>query len=80
MTTTLDADADIQVGELLGAEQEHGLEDLHAEGLRLHQVDGVAVDAQDTLALLAVGHSGGVALAAEALNSRSHDDTKCIAD
>ena len=80
VTTTLDADADIQVGELLGAEQQHGLQDLHAEGLGLHQVHGVAVHTEDTLALLAVCHCGGVTLAAEALNSRSHDDTKCIVD
>ena len=55
ITTTTDADADVNASEDLLAEDEDGLEDLEAEELGLDELDGAAVDTDDTLALLADG-------------------------
>lgn len=62
VATTAHADADVQVGEALAAEEQHGLEGLEAEGLRLQQLDGRAVDADEAAAALAVGDSDRVLL------------------
>ena len=56
ITTTTDADADVDILEDLVAEDEDGLEDLEAEELRLDELDGAAVDADEALALLADGN------------------------
>ena len=55
ITTTTDADADVDVLEDLIAEDEDRLEDLEAEDLGLDELDGAAVDADEALALLADG-------------------------
>ena len=68
ITTTTDADADVDVREALLAEQEDGLKDLEAEDLGLHKLDGRAVHVDHALALLARGDSDRSALAAEALD------------
>merc|ERR1719263_457906 len=44
VATTLDADAQVHDGEALAAEQQDRLEDLVAQQLRLHQLNGAAVD------------------------------------
>ena len=55
--TTLDAHADVDDGErLLGCDEDR-LVDLQAEDLGLDEVDGLAVDADETTALLGVGDS-----------------------
>ena len=58
-TTTTDTDSDVDVGELLSAEDHQGLVDLGSESLRLDEVQRVAVDLDEALALLAVGDSDG---------------------
>ena len=68
ITTTTDADADVDVLEDLIAEDEDGLEDLEAEDLGLDELDGAAVDADEALALLADGDCDRCSLATEALN------------
>lgn len=61
--------------ELVLTNDENGLEDLPSEDLGLNERDGLAVEADETLALLAVGDGGGRLLLAEARNGRSgHDD------
>jgi hypothetical protein len=47
------------VGELVVAEQKHGLVGLQSEDLRLQQTDGSTVDLDEASALLDEGHSGG---------------------
>jgi len=59
VTTSVRADADINAGEPLGAEEENGLPHLKAEGLGLDEVEGNTVDLDETLALLGVGDGGG---------------------
>lgn len=70
VTTTGDADADVDTGELVSADDQEGLVDLEAQDLRLDQREGLAVDLDEALALLAVGDSGGRLLLAEALHTR----------
>jgi len=61
--------------ELVLTDNEDGLEDLPSEDLGLDERDGLAVEADETLALLAVGDGGGRLLLAEARYGRSgHDD------
>lgn len=55
ITTTADTDTDVNALEGVLAEDEHRLEDLEAEELRLDELDGAAVDADEALALLADG-------------------------
>ena len=59
-TTTLHSDADVEVGESLSTEKEHGLDGLHSHALGLHHVDGLAVELHDSVTVLAVsnGNSG----------------------
>lgn len=63
--------------ELVLTDNENGLEDLPSENLGLDERDGLAVEADKTLALLAVGDGGSRLLLAEARYGRSgHDDCK----
>ena len=55
--------------ELVEAEDEDGLVDLEAQDLRLNERKRLAVDLDQTLALLGVGDSGGGLLLAEALDA-----------
>lgn len=59
LTTTLDTDANIHVGEALLAEEEDGLEKLEAQHLGLDKVEGDTVDTDHALAGLAVGDGSG---------------------
>ena len=62
--------------ELVEAEDEDGLVDLEAQNLGLDKAQGLAVDLDEALALLAVCDSSGGLLLAEALHTlrvRSHD-------
>jgi len=59
VTTSVGADADVNSSEPLGSEKEQGLPDLQAESLGLSKVQGNTVDLDHSLALLAVGNSGG---------------------
>ena len=69
MATTGDSDADIQVGELLDADNKQRLVNLESENLRLNKGDGGAVDLQKTFALFNVGNSGGRLLLTERLDA-----------
>ena len=51
MTTTGDADADIDLGELVGAEEEDGLVELRPEDLGGEELERLAVDPDQALAL-----------------------------
>lgn len=68
VTTTSDLDADVEVGELVKANNEQGLVNLEAEDLRLDKGDRDTVDLEETLAGLNVGNGGGSLLLAEGLN------------
>ena len=59
MSTALDADADVDVGEGVLAGDQNGLVDLEPEDLRLEKVDGRAVDVDEAAALLGVCDRGG---------------------
>jgi hypothetical protein len=59
VTTTGNADADVDVGELLGAEDGDGLEQLSAEELGDNVGKGDAVDLDHALTGLNLGDSGG---------------------
>lgn len=74
VTTTGDADTDIDTGELVEADDQKGLVDLEAELLGLDEVKRLAVDLDEALALLGVGDCGSSLLLAEALHTlrRSH--------
>lgn len=58
VTTTGDADTDVNVGELVEANDEERLVDLEAEDLGLNQVQGRTVDLDETTAGLAVSDGG----------------------
>ena len=60
VTTTPDANADVNTSKALTAESEDGLENLSAEDLRANELDGAAVDLNEAAALLHHGdsHSG----------------------
>ena len=62
MTTPLDADTDVDTLELFPANEQHRLEDLVAQGLRLEELDRVAINLQNSDALLAMCHSDRVFL------------------
>lgn len=51
MTTTGNADADVDLGELIGTEDENGLVELRPEDLRGKQLERLAVDPDQALAL-----------------------------
>ena len=55
MTTTGDANADVELGEVVGAGDQEGLVQLGAQDLLAEQLEGLAVDADQTVALLALG-------------------------
>lgn len=55
MTTTGDTDADVELGEVVGAGDQEGLVQLGAQDLLAEQLEGLAVDADQTVALLALG-------------------------
>ena len=59
VSTTLDADTDVDGTEGLLASNQDGLVDLEAEDLRLEEVDGGAVNVDETTALLGVGNRSG---------------------
>lgn len=59
VSTTLDADTDVDGCESVLAGDEDGLVDLETEDLGLDELDGGAVDADETLALTSVGDRGG---------------------
>jgi len=52
VATAGDADADVEVGELVEADDEEGLVDLEAEDLRLNELQRTAVDLDEALASL----------------------------
>lgn len=56
MTTTRDSDSDVDVGELVQADQQQGLVDLESQDLWLHQGDRRTVDLDQTFAGLDVGN------------------------
>lgn len=66
--------------ELVEAEDEDRLVDLESKDLRLDERDGLAVDLDEALALLAVGDSGGGLLLAEALDALGgrHGGDGCV--
>ena len=59
-TSSLNGDADVEVGKSLSAEEENGLNSLHLHTLGLHDVDGLTVQLHDSVSVLAVsdGNSG----------------------
>ena len=59
VSTTLDADADVDGTESILASYQNRLIDLESEDLRLEEADGGAVDVEETTALLGVGDRGG---------------------
>jgi len=68
VSSSLDADADIEVGETLLAKEKDRLKGLKAEDLGLEELDGASVDLNEATALLAVSDSSGGLLAAENLD------------
>lgn len=54
-----DADADVDVGEVLKPDDQERLIHLEAQDLWLDEVQRLAVDLQEALAGLAMGHGGG---------------------
>ena len=74
VTATTNLDADVNLLELVIANEEHGLEDLVPHGLREETIDGVSVDIQDTLPPLAVRDRNGILLqTANTEQSREHE-------
>ena len=59
-TSSLNGDADVEVGKSLSTKEENGLNSLHLHTLGLHDVNGLAVQLHDSVAVLAVsnGNSG----------------------
>ena len=59
-TSSLNGDADVEVGKSLSTEEENGLNSLHLHTLGLHDVDGLTVQLHDSVSVLAVsdGNSG----------------------
>ena len=62
VTATAYLDADVNLLELVVANEEHGLEDLVPHGLREETINRVSVDIQDTLSPLAVRDRDGILL------------------
>ena len=56
-TSSLDGDADVEVGESLSAQKEHGLHGLHLEALGLENVNGLTVQLHDSLSVGAMSDS-----------------------
>ena len=59
-TSSLNGDADVEVGKSLSTKEENGLNSLHLHTLGLHDVDGLTVQLHDSMSVLAVsdGNSG----------------------
>ena len=58
VSSSSDADADVDVGELLKTDDQEGLVDLEPQDLGLDEVQGLAVDLKKTLTGLAVSDGG----------------------
>ena len=58
-TSSLDGDADVEVGESLSAQKEHGLHGLHLEALGLENVNGLTIQLHDSLSVGAVSNGNG---------------------
>lgn len=69
VTTTVDTDTDVDVGELVKTNDEERLVDLKSEDLWLNEGKRRSVDLDETTAGLAVGDGSGRLLLAEALNT-----------
>ena len=59
-TSSLNGDADVEIGKSLSSEEENGLNSLHLHALGLHDVNGLTVQLHDSMSVLAVsdGNSG----------------------
>ena len=68
MASTFDADAHVDTGEAVAAEEEDRFVGLVAEDFRLDELDRGAIYLYQAAAALAVGHGDGVLLTAEALH------------
>jgi len=71
VATSRDTDADIDFGESIETDDQERLIDLKTEDLGLDEVEGGAVDLDESATLLAVSDSGCRLLLAEALNRLS---------
>jgi hypothetical protein len=58
-TTTLDANSNVNVGETLFTQKKDNFVDLEFQDLRLKELDGRTIDANETMTTLTVGNSGG---------------------
>ncbi len=67
-TTTSHTDTDVDVLELVGAENKDWLVDLHSERCWLNKMDWLAVDSDETLAFSAMSNRGGVLFLSKCLN------------
>ena len=67
-TTTSDANADVEVGESVGTEEEDGLVDFHSHASGFDEFDGLSVNSDETLSVGNVSDSSGVLLSSEALS------------
>ncbi len=59
VSTTVDLDSDVNVGELVEANNEERLVDLHSEDSGLNEGNGGTVELDQALAGLDVGNGGG---------------------
>ena len=57
-SSSLDADADVEVGEFFLSEDEDGLECLQAKGFGLDELDGLTIDLDKSTSLLCESASG----------------------
>jgi hypothetical protein len=67
VSTTANSHTDINIGELVKANNEERLVDLEAEDLRLDKLERSSIDLDETTAGLAVGNGGGRLLLAKTL-------------
>jgi hypothetical protein len=58
-TTALDTDADVDIAKFLLSYNQDGFKDLQTKRLGLNQLNGLAVDLDETATLLGKGHRGG---------------------
>jgi len=76
VATTSDSDADVKASELVKADNEERLEDLHTDDLGLNEREGHTVDLDQALSLLDVGNGGGRLLLAESLDARESNNLR----
>lgn len=69
VTTTRDADANVDIGKLVNTEDQDGLVDLESQNLGLNEGKRLSVNLDETLSGLAVGDSSRSLLLAEALHT-----------